>query len=154
MGLINYPSRRHVNRNALTQDSPPSLRIRWLSTKRLLISPQPLRRCKFHVARALSMADSSISGVFIISLNAEGLVEAEAPALKGDTLPAPPISGNELLVAAERDAWTTVEGRLDSFGCCSTVNLRKESTPSAESNRRTSWYFREGSWARRGEEMM
>jgi hypothetical protein len=52
------------------------------------------------------LADSSSSGVSIIFVNAESLVKAEVPALEGDTLnlPAAPIPGNEMLVAAEKDA--------------------------------------------------
>lgn len=51
-----------------------------------------------HIDMTLSLADSSNSGIPIILVNAEGLVEAEPPAL-----PAPPIPGNEMLVAAEMD---------------------------------------------------
>jgi hypothetical protein len=46
----------------------------------------------------LSLADSSNPGISIILINAEGLVKAEA--LRS---PAPPIPGNEMLVAAETD---------------------------------------------------
>jgi hypothetical protein len=132
-----------VGLNSCTRFSAkrPQSRIRWFSSKCFLISPQSLRPCQFHVATNRSWADSSISGVSIIFVNVEGLVEAEAPALEGDTLnlPASPIPGNEMFVAAETDAWATIEGKFGSVGCFSTASLRRESTTPAESNMRTSW---------------
>ena len=54
-----------------------------------------------HIAMTLSLADSSNSGIPIILVNAEGLVEAELPALARATHPKK--RNNEILVAAETD---------------------------------------------------